>query len=629
MGYDFGYRKIKGQSPFIFVNLINMIRFILKGCIYLLLMGSFLGIMPIEMAQTQLFAQSKKNPSQAAKYAKRGSAKAKKKDFKGALSDYKKAYRLNPTSSYKKRVQQLTSLSKKQSTSKKKPSNKKASQAVAFAKKGNAKAKKKDYAGALKDYQRAYKLNPTSSNRKRVQQLTSLVKKSGNNKSSSSTKRALVPKVAEIPKISPVKYANDIYNIAEAFELSSRKLARATNILDEKEQIRVRKIIAQRAPTISDLEESARKEPNDFRMQVDLARNYEAVGRFEEAKEIYLRLAARNPFNADAHFHLGSFYSRFGQLTKARHAFDEALDVQSNHRPTIEAMATLFGSKESESLSENILAKSAEKDPNGPGEQMQRIKKNLQDENYEYAVKLAQRAQSSFPNHGGFIFLKGKAYEGMGDQDKAKSSYQESIKKDPSHHESYKSLADLYFTQGKYVYSALTYGDAVRIDPSDIDSRFKQGFSYFKASEWGQSASSWEDLLHYDPRNEKVKILLPQAYYILAVEYNRAGEAGLGQTAFRNALSVNKNSNSWLPGAMQTLGDYYRGINLFKESLAAYQEAIELRPLDSITYLGLGITYWKMKESALAKAAWSRSMELDPSNNDARGWLLLAGKTSS
>ena len=144
----------------------------------------------------------------------------------------------------------------------------------------------------------------------------------------------------------------------------------------------------------------------------------------------------------------------------------------------------------------------------------------------------------------------------------------------------------------------------------------------------GKSASSWEDLLRYDPNNSNVTLLLPQVYYILAVEYNRSGESGLGQTAFRNALSINKNSNLWLPGAMKTLGDFYRESRLFKESLAAYQEAIELKPMDSNIYLGLGITYWKMKESALAKAAWSRSMEVDPDNNDAKGWLLLAGKSS-
>ena len=66
-----------------------------------------------------------------------------------------------------------------------------------------------------------------------------------------------------------------------------------------------------------------------------------------------------------------------------------------------------------------------------------------------------------------------------------------------------------------------------------------------------------------------------------------------------------------------------------RESLAAYQEAIELKPNDAQAYLGLGITYWRMNETGLAKAAWARSMEIDPINNDARGWLLLAGKTSS
>ena len=79
---------------------------------------------------------------------------------------------------------------------------------------------------------------------------------------------------------------------------------------------------------------------------------------------------------------------------------------------------------------------------------------------------------------------------------------------------------------------------------------------------------------------------------------------------------------------MRTLGGFYRDKDMFRESLAAYQEAIELKPNDAQTYLGLGITYWKMKESALAKAAWTRSIEIDPANNDARGWLLLAGKTS-
>ena len=124
----------------------------------------------------------------------------------------------------------------------------------------------------------------------------------------------------------------------------------------------------------------------------------------------------------------------------------------------------------------------------------------------------------------------------------------------------------MYSSQGKYLYAALTYSDAVRLDPANEDVRFLQGLGYFKSSEWGRAASSWEDLLYYDPTNKKVNLLLPQAYYILAVEYNRSGQSSLGQSAFRKAININRNSAAWLPGSMQTLGSFYREKGLFKES---------------------------------------------------------------
>ena len=135
---------------------------------------ALVGILPVPNNSSIVLAQSKKaKASQASKYSKRGNSKAKKKDYRGALSDYKKAYKLSPSKNYNKKVQQLTSLAKKQGgkkSSKKKPSSKKAAQATAYAKRGNSKAKNKDYAAALKDYQKAYKLNPSSSNKKKVQQ---------------------------------------------------------------------------------------------------------------------------------------------------------------------------------------------------------------------------------------------------------------------------------------------------------------------------------------------------------------------------------------------------------------------------------------------------------------------------
>ena len=178
----------------------------------------------------------------------------------------------------------------------------------------------------------------------------------------------------------------------------------------------------------------------------------------------------------------------------------------------------------------------------------------------------------------------------------------------------------------EYVYAALSYSDVVYVNPEDQDARYMQGLSYFNAKEWGRAAAAWEDLLVYAPNNALVRNLLPQTYYVLAVENNRLGNPALGRRSFQNALSVNTNSHEWLPGAMATLGKYYREKRMYKESLSAYQEVLELRPNDANGYLGMGVTYWKMNEKQLAKASWQRTLEIDPENNEAKSWLVLSAR---
>ena len=61
----------------------------------------------------------------------------------------------------------------------------------------------------------------------------------------------------------------------------------------------------------------------------------------------------------------------------------------------------------------------------------------------------------------------------------------------------------------------------------------------------------------------------------------------MGRQAFKNALSVNNNTTVWLPGAMGVLGKFYRGKNMYNESLIAFQEALELIPNDAGAYMGM------------------------------------------
>ena len=102
----------------------------------------------------------------------------------------------------------------------------------------------------------------------------------------------------------------------------------------------------------------------------------------------------------------------------------------------------------------------------------------------------------------------------------------------------------------------------------------------------------------------------------------------MGRQAFKNALSVNNNTTVWLPGAMSVLGKFYRGKNMYNESLVAFQEVIELVPNDAQAYMGMGITYWEMGERQLARASWEKSLEIKPDNNESKGWLILSSQGS-
>ena len=136
-------------------------------------------------------------------------------------------------------------------------------------------------------------------------------------------------------------------------------------------------------------------------------------------------------------------------------------------------------------------------------------------------MNLSEEASEKYPEQTGFVQLVGENQLKLGRVEEAKRSFQRAIKLDPKEVKPHISLADLYFEQGKYVYAALSYSDAVYLDPDNSDYRYMQGLSYFNAQEWGRTASSWEDLLNYRPNDPIVKSLLPQAYYIMAVEFNQ------------------------------------------------------------------------------------------------------------
>ena len=424
-------------------------------------------------------------------------------------------------------------------------------------------------------------------------------------------------------------YADELFTLTGELEASNKELARATRYFNE-EKIKPQPVSMDSKPyfTTDDFEKESRLNPDNIYVQRQLGLHYESKGDYDSAKEVYLREVRKNPGNPDSHYFLGSLYANLGEMQKAKFSFEEALYLDPNHGATIEAISMFMGSKEEKELSNDLLMYSSKKAPEGPAKHIASIREAMAGNDYIEALNLSEEASEKYPEQTGFVHLIGENQLKLGRVEEAKRSFQRAIKLDPKEVKPHVSLADLYFEQGKFVYAALSYSDAVYLDPENSDHRYMQGLSYFNAQEWGRTASSWEDLLHYRPNDPIVKSLLPQAYYIMAVEFNRVGNPSMGRQAFKNALSVNNNHSSWLPGAMAVLGKYYRQKNMYNESLVAFQEVLELTPNNADAYRGMGITYWEMDEKQLARASWERSLEIKPDNNESKGWLILSSQGS-
>ena len=507
--------------------------------------------------------------------------------------------------------------------------------AATYYKQGLKKAKEKDYTGALDDLIKAYNLYPDKKIKTQIDKLASFLGKKPILFAKEGEKEKYLPEESD-RSVKPaekrpnaMKLAGEIFDITESLNSSRRQsdyMARNSYEHSYRKDIRSKSRFEN---DIRTLEKQLLVEPGNILLKRKLGLLYERKQDWDKAKEIYLDLIQQESYNPDNHFFLGLLYASLGDLDKARYLFEEALNLKPDHQPTLEAMYSyLDEAGDTKKMGKDFLKKSIRQNQSGPIQKMAIIREKLEYELYDEAIGLAEAGLEQHPNHSGFLYLKGIGLEQNGEIEQARYSYQGALQFDPKNQDIHLALANLYYNRGQFLYAALSFKDAVTLNPGDINGRYMQGLSFFNAGEWSRAASAWESLLHYQKDHRLVKNLLPEAYYILAIEYNRTSEYSRSRSAFDNAMRTNPNTDIWLPEALRILGKHYREQAMFRESFTAYQEVIELRPKDSGAYLGLGITYWAIGENMMARGAWEKSLELNPENNEAKGWLMVAQQGS-
>ena len=94
---------------------------------------------------------------------------------------------------------------------------------------------------------------------------------------------------------------------------------------------------------------------------------------------------------------MGSFYAQLGEYEKARQSFEEALELNPDHKGTIDAMAMYTNSPDQKTLSEQILGMSSKRAPDGPAQKLTTIRQRLVEGNYTDALRLCEEGQKNFP----------------------------------------------------------------------------------------------------------------------------------------------------------------------------------------------------------------------------------------
>ena len=499
------------------------------------------------------------------------------------------------------------------------------SKAAKYISRGKSRIKQKKYSDALSDFRKAHKLFPSKTTQNYIKRLLPIIKKQ---RASSSNNKNLNKSVVEKNSIpSPYQLSKEFFEISNELESSIRKMKIATMNL---KPIDNKTLEQKRDERLQSLNMNIVKRPDDRRVLRELAIEHEKNGDFLDAKNIYLGMIENNPKEPDYHYFLGTLYSKMGKKNNAGFAFKEALYLDPNHKPTLEALSIYGTNSLSQLIVDDLINHSIENTSNNGSAQILNKTRDLYNsENYSDLIEFSQENEKEFSQSSSLVFYKGKSYEALGKNEEAKSQYKIAIEIDKSDIRSSIALGDIYFLESNYVYSAIVYNSVLENDPMNISLINKIGLSYYNGFEWAKAVTIWENLLKLSPNHTEVKKLLPEVYYILSLEYDRKGFSDLSRRSFSNALSVNSNSAVWLPNALKTAAKYYTENGFYQLAIKSYHDAMDSVPNDYDSYNGLGATYWYMGEKQMAISAWQNSLQLNSTQNAAKGWLLLANKSSN
>lgn len=306
-------------------------------------------------------------------------------------------------------------------------------------------------------------------------------------------------------------------------------------------------------------------------------------------------------------------------------------------------------------------------------------KKLIEQSSFDEAIVKLNEAISQDKKSAKAYFLRGTAYTQKANYDSALEDLNSSIGLDANNADAYVARGNVYYNQTKDDLAFADYDKALSLDASNAEAYYKRGKLHEVRSEFDAAVEDYEKALSNNPKNlslfdgliyiyttqkkydkvveaaEKAVEVFPEdslfrkniadAYMALGqldnalVAYGKAmklsstyeadyyGVEGLifkqkGQTdkalkSFSQAIDKGKSAGSSnLVTYYVSRGALYFDGKKYEEALMDYQDALLSNASNPDVYLGLGLTYFKMKFAKLTRKAMDKAFELEPGYKD-------------
>lgn len=367
--------------------------------------------------------------------------------------------------------------------------------------------------------------------------------------------------------------------------------------------------------------------------------------------DLFREALSLDPYFEPAHMGIANIYERQRNFEAALNVYRHVVNRINPKGPqAISRLVHLLVQKGDLDEAQDLLTRLSEDDPSNQEIALQRVGIFVKKHDLPSAINALLPVVSAKPGETRLRVYLATLYEENDEVEKARTTYHAILEQSPSEYETRLRLGSLYFYRLQNPDAALAQGEmAKKISPQRVEPYLFIGVILNDVERYDDAAKTFLDGIAKNPE-------VPDLYFHLGAAFDKLGRFDemvlqmeraiqlapkhanalnyLGYTFADKGVRLNE-AFDLIQRALDLRPDdgyfidslawvHYRQGNL-EEATTLLEKAAELVPLDPVIHEHLGEIYLKSERIDLARAAWERSLGLNPENEQLLARFVEAG----